>query len=520
MNYRESATDKKLRKWFGSDNTKSMLKSIRIKTGQIRGITPAHIEFDYPISAFAGINGAGKSTILALACCAFHNTPNGYKPPKRQTNYYTFKDFFVQHSDEIPPQGIEIHYSISHNKWKKSTAMPDGIGTGIQIRKKKSAGKWNDYAERIKRNVVFLGIERIVPHSERSHSKSYSRSFRDTQKKGWEASVKSSVGKILGKTYTEFRYLEHSKYNLPIVKCGPLTYSGFNMGAGENALFEIFSTIYSCGEGALLVIDEIELGLHSRAQRLFMDELKETCSRMKIQVICTTHSKEIFDCLPDDGRFFVESVAGTTKIHNGISSQFAFSKLSGSNTSEVDVYVEDPVAQCLVLSAIPASTRSRVSVKVIGSATAISRQLAAHYARSESKPVIAIFDGDQRPKYTENLSHARSMAEKSDANFDNWFASKCEYLPGTEWPESWVLNKCAQTTARPLTSKALSIEDEMVETIIEYGLQAGKHDEFHELSQHVGLTPEKCMSKLCDIAVETNLVDFSKISKSIASLLP
>ncbi|MBV6812088.1 hypothetical protein KWH19_20610 [Xanthomonas campestris pv. pennamericanum] len=104
-----------------------------------------------------------------------------------------------------------------------------------QSRVKKKGGEWNDYDKRIKRDVVFLGIERIVPHSERSQSKSYSRSFKDAPLKGWEAKVKEAVGTILNKKYDDFRCLEHSKYNLPLVKCGPLIYSGFNMGAGENA---------------------------------------------------------------------------------------------------------------------------------------------------------------------------------------------------------------------------------------------------------------------------------------------
>ncbi|WP_416204353.1 AAA family ATPase [Xanthomonas euvesicatoria] len=96
------------------------------------------------------------------------------------------------------------------------------------------------------------------------------------------------------------------------------------MGAGENALFEIFSIIYSCNKGALLVMDEAELGLHAKAQRLFIKKLKDVCVEMNLQVICTTHSREIFDCLPEDARFFVEAVGGKTRITSGVSSEFAF----------------------------------------------------------------------------------------------------------------------------------------------------------------------------------------------------
>ncbi len=518
MSYRESQVDKSLRAWFATDYSRALLKGIRLSRGAIRGINSLSLEFSYPISAFSGVNGAGKSTILALACCAFHNGADGYRLRKRALSYYTFKDFFIQHADEVAPQGVEVQYAIAHNNWRKTERFPDGTGVGVQSRKKKRGGKWNDYAERVRRNVVFLGIERIVPHSERSQSKSYSRSFKDAALNGWEGKVKDVVGAILGKAYDDFRYLEYSKYNLPLVKSGGVVYSGFNMGAGENALFEIFSTIYSCGKGALLVLDEIELGLHARAQRAFINKLKDVCNEMRVQVICTTHSREIFDCLPDDARFFVESVAGRTRVSEGVSADFAFSKLGGQIGSALDIFVEDPVAQCLVLSCLPASIRARVDVKVIGSATAISRQLAAHYVRKESKPVLAIFDGDQKAKASENLRHARSMAEAPDKGFDAWFKSSCTYLPGETWPEAWMLQSCADAAIKEVAS-SLFIDEDEVRDVIEYGLQAGKHNEFYEISQHVGLGAEQCMSKMCDVVVRALPNEFELIRDEVSQKL-
>ncbi|WP_285415107.1 ATP-binding protein [Pseudomonas sp. efr-133-TYG-5] len=132
MKYRESNLDKKLRNWFCKDNTKALLRSIQISTGGIRGLTSFKVNLDYPITAFAGVNGSGKSTMLALAACAYHNKLDGFKLPKRSRSYYTFSDFFVQHSEEIMPPGVEIWYSFAHNNWKSS---PEGIAS--QIRKKR-----------------------------------------------------------------------------------------------------------------------------------------------------------------------------------------------------------------------------------------------------------------------------------------------------------------------------------------------------------------------------------------------
>ncbi len=517
MKYRESKKDKKLRDWFTKDYTRSLLRRIELKNGAFRGINSVDISFAYPITAIAGRNGAGKSTILALACCAYHNNKNGYKLPKRHLPYYTFSDFFVQHTEEIPPQGIDIRYYFAVNNLKKTEARPDGVGFGYQRRWKTKGGRWNDYADRLRKNVVFLGIERIVPHSERSQSRSYSKAFKDAKPQGWENKVKDAVGYVLNKSYDKFRYLEYSKYSLPIVQIGETIYSGFNMGAGENALFEIFSTIYSCGDGALLIMDEVELGLHAEAQRKFIDKLKDVCLETHTQVICTTHSKEIFDSLPDDARFFVESVNGNTKITDSISSEFAFSKMGAIAGKELDLLVEDEIARVLLLTALPSIIRSRISVKVIGSATALSRQLAAQYIRGEERPTLAIFDGDQKAKAADNLNHAKKMAENIEQDFDDWFSNRIAYLPGDTWPEAWIVQKCSENTE---TLSALTgTEINALVDILEYGLQAGKHNEFFEISKHLGLDRASCLQLFTLHVCQQFKEEFSTLSEKVEQCL-
>lgn len=483
----------------------------------MRGLNSLDINFEFPITAIAGKNGAGKSTILALACCAFHSPPSGFKLPRRKNSYYTFSDFFIQHGSEVSPQGLVIEYQIAHNNWKPTPKVPTGVGVATQVRKKTKGGKWNDYDIRVKRNVVFLGIERIVPHSERSQSRSYSRVFKDVPPKGWESKVRDAVGNILGKTYDDFRYLEYGKYSLPIVRCGTAVYSGFNMGAGENALFEIFSTVYSAGTGTLLVLDEIELGLHSQAQRRLIDRLKDICLEIQVQVICTTHSKDIFDCLPNEARFFLESINNKTRVSQGVSSEFAFSKLSAISGLEADVYVEDEIAKSILLGALPASIRSRVTFTVIGSGSALARQLSALYVRGETKPVLAVFDGDQLQRASANREHARRLAENAKPDFDEWYNRHAAYLPGDAWPELWLLQK-GQESVDSLAALFGTTSDEMSD-IIEYGLQAGKHNEFHEIAKHLGLDPGQCLSFFTTIVAQNFYDDLSDIVEAIEAAI-
>ena len=519
MKYRESNLDRNLRKWFSNDNEHQLLREIRLTEGNMRGLSLFDMSFDYPITAIAGKNGSGKSTILALACCAFHNSSKGFKLPHRKQSYYTFADFFIQHTEDIPPEGLEIYYAIAHNKWRKSEKKPDGKGVGYQKRTKKKGGKWTDYARRITREVVFLGIERIVPHSEKSQSKSYSKSFLNLGQNGWENEVKEIVGKILGKKYDEFKYVTYSKYRLPVVVSNGKKYSGFNMGAGENALFEMFSVIFSISEGALIVIDEIELGLHSEAQKKLIEHLKETCKKRKIQVICTTHSKDIFSQLPDDARTFVESINGTSVVTNSISPEFAFSKLSAENPYEINLLVEDVVAKSLMLNILPSWIRSRISIEVIGSASALTRQLASNYIREKQENIVVLFDGDQACKEKANLQYGCKMAESKDKDEDikAWMKSKIEYLPGETWPESWIIQKCSETM--DVLSQLLGVGEEELNDIVEQGLEAGKHNEFNEIGMLIGLQEQDVLNRFCMALSQAHEIHFEELLNSISNRL-
>ena len=66
MTYRYSDIDNNNIKWFTKDESKATLLSIEMLIGEIRGLKDVKIEFKYPITAIAGRNGSGKTTILAL----------------------------------------------------------------------------------------------------------------------------------------------------------------------------------------------------------------------------------------------------------------------------------------------------------------------------------------------------------------------------------------------------------------------------------------------------------------------
>lgn len=370
MAYKHSDLERKNAGWFLKDPSRQSLLAITVAIGEIRSLSDCRIEFRYPISAIAGKNGSGKSTLLALAACAFHNQSGGWRLPDRKIPYYTFSDFFIQAAEDVPVEGISIEYEIFSNGWSPSEYFPDGVGVGIQARWKNHSGKWNDYANRLERPVAFLGIERVVPHAERSVYRSYRYSFSASKKAGWEERVRAAVSSVLGAPYTEFEVRSHGKYRLPVVRRHERQYSGFNMGAGEKALFELFAAIFAAPDGALFLIDEIELGLHESAQRMFIKQLSEICLEKKIQIICTTHSPVVLAALPPEGRFLIQS-GRSTQIVRGISPAFAAGRLGDAHSGELNVYVEDEVARILLEAFAGYSLLRRIRLISVGSHSAV-----------------------------------------------------------------------------------------------------------------------------------------------------
>jgi hypothetical protein len=250
-----------------------------------------------------------------------------------------------------------------------------------------------------------------------------------------------------------------------------------------------------------------------------MQALKETCLATQTQVICTTHSRDIFDCLPEEARFLIEQVNGKTRITPGISSDFAMAKMGARQDKELQIFVEDDVAQTVVTSALPASTRARVDVVRVGSASSMSRQLAAAYVRGEKRSLLAVFDGDQLPLESDNLKHAQAMAESPKPDFVDWFKTRLTYLPTLSWPEAWII-QTAQGII-PQVAAAVGAEEDDMAMFLEYGLQAGKHSEFYELAKHLGLSRQQTLDIVVPIvcgAANSQLDEFrAKVDEMLAA---
>ncbi len=519
MRYLYSQIDKSNLEWFAKDTSKATLMRLEIADGEIRGLSDLKIQFRYPITAVSGKNGTGKSTILACVACGFHNQSTGFRPLNRRLPYYTFSDFFIQSAEEEPLAFVSIGYQFLHDRWRRTKTLPSGVGLAWQTRRK-YFGRWNNYASRVHRNVVFCGIERVVPHAEKSVSRSYRRAFQKAKEAGYEADVAATVGRILGRPYDEFFYKQHSKYRLPLVRVKKCSYSGFNMGAGENTLFEIFSTIYACQGSLLILIDEIELGLHEEAQIRFIEELKEICLKRHIQVVCTTHSPKVLAGLPPEARIHLERTGDAIKVIPGISPEYAAGLLSGMKQSELNVYCEDDFAQEIITLALPNEVRSRVTAIPIGSAAAVVRLLAAKFKEKSECPSCAIVDGDQVRRKSEHVDVFVSELEnvKDLAAARDWIENRLTFLPSENRPEAWVIGQVVNDISDQLADD-FGVTKEELKSYVEEAASAKDHTELHLLSRKLNLPSLAIRTRLIQAALRRSPDEVAKIIEFVKRFL-
>ena len=518
MGYLESEIDRQNYRWFRSDNTRATLKTINLMQGHLRGLHPFEVELFYPISAFAGENGSGKSTLLAIAACAFHNRSNGYKLMGRNKNYYTFSDFFIQTGGELPPEGIFISYQILNDSWRNS-----GPGAGWQNRIKRTGGKWTDYDRRVKRNVIHFGTERVVTPNERSAYRSYRQRFAPTKLEEQTCNqIRQIAGRIFSKRYDSFSLHQHSKYRLAMVGSGRVVYSGFNMGAGECAVFNMLIALFEAGPGTLLVVDEIELGLHEKAQKNLIVELKQLCRKLYCQIICSTHSPVILENLPPNARFFIETRERQTDVIVGISPQYACGKLAGENSRELTVFMEDEVSEAILMDIMPLDIRERVNLLPIGSSDAVLRQLAARY-REQQENCIAFLDGDKRNEHSTSVAKVKGYLETryrcSEDEMNNWINKRLLYLPGDDWPEKWLIERTIAQSDHSSLHELWQIGSSRLHALFDEAIGAGKHNEFFSLAGNLHLSKERVMSDIMRFLIQNITSEFSFITEAIGDAL-
>ena len=411
----------------------------------IRGVTDLRIIFDYPVSVIAGGNATGKSTVLFAAACA-------YKPPDSGPRDYVPSTLFP---DFRPPQSrLKDHRDQVLLRFEYST--PDGRRS---MQWKRGKG-WNrsflgrKHARQPERPVYLRTLSNLSNPSEVRGVLSMSRVKASLDETPLTASQVGFAQRVLPFRYSEVVDFASGKKRLLFAKREHgAEYSELHMAAGERAILRLSQEIAQL-QGALVLIDEIEAGLHPWVQQLLMLHLQELSLRLDLQIVVTTHSPVVLDSVPPNARVFLDRNEHRRVVVRPPYRDLVQDALYGRASDTLNVLCEDEAAEAIlqgVFDHLLPRTQTRSGSVRIGRDTGADEfptHAAAFRKFGQIGNFVFILDGDAKGR-----GISREIRENADADVS------VLYLPGRKAPEAWVWRRLPKRATEISTALGANLNE-------------------------------------------------------------
>jgi predicted ATPase len=357
------------------DNYGKYLRRLTLK--RVRSFENRAVSFDFPVTALVGPNGGGKTTVLGAAGLIYKVVP-----PRR----------FFARSGQYDAGMMD--WAIEYELIDKDLSRTLTVQRTASYRR----AKWNRNAEA--RDVLIFGVERTLPATERRELvKAVGNNFTAAREVALDASVAESVGAILGKKIEGYNNLFLQEAGQVSLLSGQNSngdgYSEFHFGAGEASVIRIVSQVESASENSLILIEEIENGLHPVATRRMVEYLIGVASRKSAQIIFTTHSNDALDPLPYNAIW--ATFDGT--VMQGKLNINALRTITGQIDAKLAIFVEDEFAELWIktlLRFFGGVEGEAIKVHGMGGAVpAIKVHEQHNFDPTNPFPSICVLDGDQ-----------------------------------------------------------------------------------------------------------------------------
>ena len=401
-----------------------------IRLDGIRGFNNLRVVFDYPVSVIAGGNTTGKSTVLFAAACAYKVPEAGVRDYVPSTLFPDYRPKLGGREDVRQVVTIEFNYLTLDGplsmRWRR------GKGWNRSFLGRKNASQ-------PERQLYLRTLSNLSNPSEVRSVLNMSRLKSQPEETPLTAAQIEFAHQMLPFRYSEVVDLSDGKKNLLFASQeGGAAYSELHMAAGERAILRLSQEITQLN-GALILIDEVEAGLHPWVQQLLMLHLQQLALRNDLQIIVTSHSPVVLDSVPLNGRIFLDrdDASGEVVVRPAYRDLIQ-NALYGRSNEALKLLCEDEIAESIlegVLDYLLPQERIKWESVHIGRDTGAD-EFPMH-ARSLSKfgqlqDTVFILDGDQRGGEIEGkIQGAAGPAVNISILF----------LPGRESPESWMWDR-------------------------------------------------------------------------------
>ena len=479
----------------------------------IRGIRDLRIPFDYPVSVIAGGNSTGKSTVLFTAACAYRVPDAGVRDFVPSTLFPDYRPKGSRRADSRQEITLEFDY-----------ATPNGRRSMMWRRRK----GWNRSfygrrgATQPDRGVYLRTLSNLSSPAEVRGILSMSRQADTTTATPLTASQIAFAHQMLPFRYEEVVALSAGRRNLLFAEQeGGAAYSELHMAAGERAILRLSREIAQL-RGALVLIDEVEAGLHPWMQRLLLLHLQQLALRRELQVIVTSHSPVVLEAVPPNARIFLErDDRGRVRVSPPYR-DLVQNALYGRASDTLNFLCEDDVAEGVLRgildTVLPRQHIHHESVR-IGRDTG-AEEFAGH-ARAFRKfgtieDFVFVLDGDKKEG-----AHARRIREAAGREVPVLF------LPGRAAPEVWVWRQLrsgaeAVTGGFPLDAGGLTARMDQLDAIYDSASDSPGEiakNKLHELTETLKVSVPDLCRRVARAEVESEDSDIQPLVSDVEDAL-
>lgn len=291
------------------------------------------------VTAILGANCAGKSTIL-------HALASAYQPKKSGENH-KFSEFFRPNPDATWNGSSCRIYS------KYPRGNRDFILKAENFTKE---DRWYPrHNRKSHRDVYYVGIYTTLPLLEyirflknRNSNNGTTFNYKKTEQiDKIHKNILKNAAYILNRPYEKiFKISAPNLDDFFGVTHKGSDYSQLSMGAGEQRLLRILSTLEYATKDSLILIDEIDLLLHDDALDRLIKVVVQTANDKdrKLQVIFTTHRDIVLKKKYDINVKYLMSVDGKTKVLEKPTPELIES-ITGECPKLINIYVEDKFSE-------------------------------------------------------------------------------------------------------------------------------------------------------------------------------
>ena len=391
----------------------------KINVEKFRGIQNQSFALGEKITIIVGQNGTMKTTMLGMISQPFSMRKSNMRNEKTLDGV-SFESKFQDKFKWSPKYDLpgDHLWSITYSKENEDSDSVYELKSAVRS-KKEGNTKLRFVNARGKRRkdsyieypVIYLSLKRVTPIGE-EHNEKLNNPLTEKEKEFY-VKAHNNILSIMDEITDVNSFETHNKNSLLV---DTQSYDCFLNSAGQDNIGKIIGSIISFKRlqekypndytGGLLVIDEVDATLFPSAQELLMDFLLHWASKLKLQIVLTTHSFNVIKKAYDKNfknvtkLIYLKKTGGNIIGHEGPTIDDIIADLniliSNKNTTKkTRLYLEDPVGYIFVTNLLSSSLKKRLEIMKNVSLGAENYLNLVESGVKEFKTSLIVLDGDK-----------------------------------------------------------------------------------------------------------------------------